>query len=268
MPSMTHCTLNGCLQVVMAICAFASPAIAAPGDNFIGTITFVPAEPRAYEPVHVHFKGFNTCISVEGDLEFENGRFVLLADGICGVPPGGDPYEADYIMGRLPPGDWSVDLRYVLDGPTVETFTVTVTPASWRGDEYGPVGGTLDVSGAWGIAGRNGHGVVLTQSADGLLAGLVFTYANNGVADWFSLQSGERFEYGFWLGDVWRTRGTAWSAPPLGTAPTYDKIGSATLRFPTATRGEFCLYSPDADFSTFPYPVPLRCEQLERFSFY
>ena len=84
----------------------------------------------------------------------------------------------------------------------------------------------------WWNAAESGWGINLTHQGDTLF-GTLFTYEASGRAVWFVMSSGARQPDGSYLGDLYRTRGSAFNSVPFNpiTAAGITRVGTMRLRF-------------------------------------
>jgi hypothetical protein len=127
--------------------------------------------------------------------------------------------------------------------------TAAATPTNFAGQT-----GTLNlatapdvnVQGLWWRApagSESGWGMAITQqgpAASSILFVAWYTYDANGNPLWLVITRGERVAANTWTGDIFQTRGPAFSAVPWDPAQvTATRVGTGTLRFTDANNGSF-----------------------------
>ncbi len=209
------------------------------------TITIIPTEPVRNEPVYVRVQAsgglnhatFKQAMSYVLSLP-GGGLRVLAMSGPIAVPPEGSPVDFTFYVGRLPLGDYTIDVSSS-ENPDVAGEGQVSFEVGLPAGTFSPQGNIRapnpdDYSGLWYDPDEPGTSLVLQQGSDSLtIGGGVYLYGESGEPTWFLLApldwtDDERTGYRL---DVVKTRGSDFeeSYDPNDTAT--EKVGEAMLTF-------------------------------------
>lgn len=127
--------------------------------------------------------------------------------------------------------------------------TAAATPTNFAGTTGAlnlATGPDFNVQGLWWrspAGSESGWGMAITQqgpASNAILFVAWYTYDANGNPLWLVITRGERVAANTWTGDIFQTRGPAFSAVPWDPAQvTATRVGTGTLRFTDANNGSF-----------------------------
>ena len=198
--------------------------------------TLVPAQPTSFETVVLR-RTTDACNFNASTVRVTMSSNVISVDhdGNNCSPPG-PPIVADVQLGRLPAGDYRVELyepRRLSSVPAEVLFLqvrdpvqITVFPP--------PARPLTDYTGLWYNAQESGWGLSLHQGATWVMFGLLFVYDGGNRPEWYSIQGGQWTSSTQWSGTVFRTTGPVFSSSFDASQVAYSQVGSASLDFTQA----------------------------------
>ena len=208
------------------IFAVAVMGLLAPLASAQSAFTVTPAAPGPLDFIEVH-KPYGNENPAATTVSMTGNRITVRLTNYFMYFPEPSPVEVEADIGRLPAGDYQVEV--ILNDPYrgtttslgVSPFKVTPRVAGQPVDDYSDI---------WWNPNESGWGLNVAQHASGQLFATWFVYAPDGAAQWYVLPGGAWHGPNFFEGDVYRTTGPD-MAHFTASAVTRTKAGTATLIF-------------------------------------
>ena len=203
----------------------------------------IPEEPRQNEPVHVRITSEqgdsldSSSFDYSKSYVFDHGDGVLTIDptSVTSTPPGGQPIDYTYYLGRFPPGGYRVAVgsgNPAFDNHAELGFEV------WGGNrgrfDGEEANNPLDHTGIWWNPEEPGTSIVLNMSPHSRdLGGGFYAYDDDGHPIWYALAPGEwlQSDLNHYRVKVLRSRGSALGQPYEPDAFDNEEVGGIDLHF-------------------------------------
>jgi hypothetical protein len=215
-----------------AVLLVAAPLLALCAGDAVAQSTLVPAEPSAFERVHLR-QTVDSCMFDESRVEVSqrDGVIVVVQPPLqCFAP--GPPEVVDIQLGAFAPGDYQAEIRLADDQPAIERIAFTVHPLAQIAVFPPPPHPLADYSGIWWNADESGWGLSLHQGAAHTLFGALYLFDANQQPQWYTLQGGQWLSSTRWQGEILKTVGPWWTNAGWDPeAVKHTVSGSATLDF-------------------------------------
>jgi hypothetical protein len=182
--------MNRVLELVSALGLFIASA-SAQGQV---AINFFPREPVASSPVFLSAGTFRSrCYGAEyrpeaTRVEWVGSRIaVRMPEPLILIPPGAPcPSYPLVSLGKIPAGQYGIDIYWRTEGPPSFSGTLTITT-----DPAAPIGlPAHDFSGVYHDAKLDGSGLVVAQNPQGRIAAMWATHDAQGKQAWYMIALG------------------------------------------------------------------------------
>jgi hypothetical protein len=145
----------------------------------------------------------------------------------------------DVMLGQLPAGEFSIQLRNAISGTIEATATFTVGPAAIPNRAQGSVFPSANFSGQWWSPAEPGWGLAITQGPTNVVWAEWYVYDALGRATWYTLEPGEwtlAETTSLYSGIVAKYAGSEVGTAYVGP-PTRTVVGTGELSFRDAFNG-------------------------------
>ena len=198
--------------------------------------SLVPAQPTSFETVTLR-RTTDSCNFNAATVRVTMSSNVIQVDhdGNNCSPPGA-PIVADVQLGKLPPGDYRVEVFEPrrLNSAPAETLVFQVRDPAEVAIFPPPPRPLTNYTGLWYNAEESGWGLSLHQGATYMVFGLLFVYDGGNQPEWYSLQGGQWTSSTKWTGILYRTTGPSFREPFMAAQVTYAVAGTASFDFTQA----------------------------------
>lgn len=199
--------------------------------------TVIPANPRYMEPVYVRIAppvGANE--QIYGAQASMNGATIDVSYQF--LPEiGNTPY--DVMLGRLPAGSYSVNLRRFDTVVATAQFTVAAPEIATSFPGGIPAVNFTDI---WWNPSEPGWGLSVHQGPTNEVFATWFAYDASGNPVWYTLQPGDwtaTNAFSTYTGPVYKTSGPFFGSTFDASRVSATVVGSATLSFKDSSHGRF-----------------------------
>lgn len=198
-------------------------------------IAISPAEPNEFDPVNLRMTTDSCTFAPETVSVSSASGLIRVAHRPNNCLVAGEPRVVDIRLGRLPVGEWRVEVHSDGNptGPNPERLAFTVRSPPQIAVFPQPPRPLADHSGMWFRPAESGWGISIHQSANHVVFAGWYVYDAAGNPTWYVLQDGRWFSSTRWIGTVYRASG-----PPFFPGPGFDparvvveKVGEGNFDF-------------------------------------
>jgi hypothetical protein len=252
------------MRLLLATLVLLSPLAA----HASATLTVIPADPAQNEPVFVRVQSDGTPLN-RASFVFENSMVVslpnnhlrLLAAGPTNIPNEGGPVDYTFYVGRLPVGNYSIDLAYSESTSVTPmlsaTFQVQLPDAALGANHaLNPA----DYSGLWYAPSESGTAVMFEQSPlTRKLGGVLYFYEAPNRPVWYLLVPAAWTNASLTQNrlEIRRTTGTPFDRPYSAADSSSVAVGEMIVNFT----------APKAMTVTYTIGTLTRTVEMQKFTF-
>jgi hypothetical protein len=165
------------------------------------------------------------------DVSVDRGTIVVVQPPRqCFAP--GNPIVVDLQLGAFPRGDYRVEIRHALDGPTLERVDFSVQGLVLPAVFPPPPQPLANYTGIWWTPSESGWGLSLHQSRVHALFGALYVFGPDGRSRWYTLGSGQWQSPTRWRGQMFESHGPFWASPGWDASTVrHDAVGTVEFDF-------------------------------------
>jgi hypothetical protein len=241
-----HRTRPGVRAALAGLLLMAAGVAAAQMQAF--SFEIFPAQPGAQEAVYVRVN-VPDCMALGGVSHAEGRLMVSVRQTGCSIPRPGFTRPIDASLGKLPPGDYRVQVINDSASPPIlaaeQALVVAPLPI---GVIYSPLDPHLDLSGWWTTQDpSSGQGWLIEHKLPDRLIFSWVTYAADGTPVWLNMQTTRRQGRSY-IGPVYRSERDA-------DEVIRTLVGEGRFEFDTADSSVFTLVPTDPALPPSTYPL-------------
>lgn len=199
------------------------------GDIAGWSVTVSPSTAMSLQPVYARVAVNQTCpLDPRRTTVRHEGSAIVITVRDLGpscLPTGGQSIH-DLSLGAFHSGQFSVVVRSV-DGIQLTSAQFQVLDSHVQGENRPQ----LDFSDLWWNPLESGWGLGITHHASGRLFAAWYTYGQDGVPIWFTLQPGEWTSIDTYVGPIYRTSGPYFGAMFDASRFSVTRVGTGTITF-------------------------------------
>jgi hypothetical protein len=213
------------------VCIAAMSAAAAPFET---TFRFVPAAPRYMEDVRLRIEPAVSDCFRQGNVSMSGNAIRVAVDRFVELCAMG---AADYDLGRLPAGHYTVEVVHAAGGSPIWAGTFNVAPRD-PGNNARDAASDVNYTDVWWDPARPGWGVFISHRPDEKLFAAWFDYGADGQPVWYTFL-GTNQARGDFAGQVMRSQAGSPANPPFVASSSPVVVGQARFLFGDARAARF-----------------------------